>query len=594
MPPTLRARKPAEGSKAPDTPTHTRPTVSTSEETTGNFGADEDSSDAHKPPAVPKKKRKKAAARSTKVGSSGNDVFSTLPLDLLHQICGDLDPGTLLSISQVSKPIHRTLASKSSAGLWKHICGPSRKTEAELPLRVRACAKCFKNNLKTEKQIRKEDPDLHPYTFKCALSSPCNARTDRMPYYWVPDLAPLSAHLTALSAASAVDGEVGDSAAPNQVEMSPAVHEYHRERRGYVKRVKKDAEDILAFQYRAVHQLEVDHKLVVDKRYQQLCDKVANAGFSKEDFVAVRPWADKHPVLLTDQQWARISKDVLAAVALHRSRRLEDERQLAQQRRRSQLHALFQQARATALSADERLPWPCFMKLITLKSAVPLWQPDDAVIDPSSWSNLVPTIVAEVRQAFRKDEVSFFDAAARSLRSAGVAVDPKILSVLDNEPSAFVDASDDLAPLHEQLSKADTDSIFEHAAAVVECGSCRLIAGCRRMLEHWASTTCSGKRRLVDSSSAVAFVKLLLKCIKLVGKDPATTTRKDMIDLGYICDIHIKDDMVMRKQAWHNITFGYMQDTSLWSRTVRACAESFTSITPDKAALEEQQKRVIG
>ena len=39
----------------------------------------------------------------------------------LLQICRDLNPGTLLAISQVSKLVHCTIASKSAAKLWAFV-----------------------------------------------------------------------------------------------------------------------------------------------------------------------------------------------------------------------------------------------------------------------------------------------------------------------------------------------------------------------------------------------------------------------------------------------------------------------------------------
>lgn len=101
------------------------------------------------------------------------------------------------------------------------------------------------------------------------VSAAGNKRNDGMPYYWEPDLAPLSDHLYSLAPALPVDGELGEDAETSEPGVSLTVFEYHRERLGYVKRVKKDAEDILAFQYRAVEQLEADRKLVVEKRYEQ-------------------------------------------------------------------------------------------------------------------------------------------------------------------------------------------------------------------------------------------------------------------------------------------------------------------------------------
>jgi len=52
----------------------------------------------------------------------------------LHQICRDLDPGTLLAISQVSKLVHRTIASKSAKNLWEFVRRNGGWPDMEQPL----------------------------------------------------------------------------------------------------------------------------------------------------------------------------------------------------------------------------------------------------------------------------------------------------------------------------------------------------------------------------------------------------------------------------------------------------------------------------
>ncbi|GAA5828551.1 hypothetical protein JCM11251_000846 [Rhodosporidiobolus azoricus] len=47
----------------------------------------------------------------------GKDLFSSLPLDLLLDICHDLSPADLLSISQTAKGVHKTLFTRSAAPL---------------------------------------------------------------------------------------------------------------------------------------------------------------------------------------------------------------------------------------------------------------------------------------------------------------------------------------------------------------------------------------------------------------------------------------------------------------------------------------------
>ncbi|GAA5842508.1 hypothetical protein JCM9279_003601 [Rhodotorula babjevae] len=630
MPPTLRARKPDTGSTSSETRANKRSTASSREGDARDSATDEDDV---KPAAAPKKKRKKASARSTKVG---NDLFSTLPLDLLYQICGDLDPGTLLSISQVSKPIHRTLASKSVVKLWAHvrrsanlpdlseplsepryaflaqgsccqICSSSRKpTEAELPLRVRACPKCFKANLKTEKEARKENPHLHSHTFACALSSPFSAagnkRSDRMPLYWVPDLAPVSDHLDSLAPAPPIDCEINKGIETSDTQPSPTIFDFQHERLGYIKRVEKDAENVLAFQHRALEQLENDQQVLRNMRFDQLCVKVAEAGYPKEDsshqpghvVLALRlihSSAHQADGLLPATEWARIGKDVLKDVAQHQASRLAAQRYNAMIQRKLALQPLYQQLR-TAAPSGERSLWPTFANFVDLPSCTSLWEPADAVNDPSSWPTKTPSLLADVQVDLRRDKIACCDAGARVMHAAGVDLDAAVVAVIEQEPSAFVDprrGNRVLAPLHEQLSSTQIEGVVDHAAAIIVCNACGIMGDCLSMLKHlryspsWHQPACG--------PSPIALVKQRLACIVGAGMSAARTTRADMVKLGRVFDVQISGGPLVTKQTWEQITLGTVREQRSSFGQASYLAESFASITLNKGDLKERQAR---
>lgn len=101
------------------------------------------------------------------------------------QIVADLDPGSPLAISQVSKAVHATLLSKQARPVWQLVlksakwpvleaemsepfyaallrggscmsCGGTpKKTEVDYSVRIRTCSKCLKANLRIEAWVRK-------------------------------------------------------------------------------------------------------------------------------------------------------------------------------------------------------------------------------------------------------------------------------------------------------------------------------------------------------------------------------------------------------------------------------------------------------
>ncbi|GAA5970328.1 hypothetical protein JCM11641_001665 [Rhodosporidiobolus odoratus] len=125
-----------------------------------------------------KAKRKQPRQAKDEPESEGRDLFSSLPLDVLLEVCADLNPGTLLSISQTSKAVRATLLSRSALPLWTaarsaagvphleagdvsqpkyaylifgtacQVCGNSEhKTEVDYFVRVSCCRKCLRQKL---------------------------------------------------------------------------------------------------------------------------------------------------------------------------------------------------------------------------------------------------------------------------------------------------------------------------------------------------------------------------------------------------------------------------------------------------------------
>ncbi|BGP48139.1 hypothetical protein JCM10450v2_004011 [Rhodotorula kratochvilovae] len=548
-----------------------------------------------------KKKSKKVAQTSP---IAGRDLFSNLPLDVLRQICGDLDPGTLLAISQVSKGVHRTLASKSSEALWVfvrcaadlpdlreplsepkyaflaqgstcQVCGSTRhKTEAEHPLRVRACSKCFQKDLQIEDKIRKEHPQVHEYAFRCALSTKYSAagkaRVDGKFYYWVPDVVDISEHLHSLDPQPTFVDVAEDEDTVERYIPNDAVSKYFDERRAVIKRVGDDADTIVDFDRRkyreALHEESEDRK----KRYEMLCAKLAAAGFTEKDYDGIPYWARNS----MGSDWVR-----------------------AQRVRQDRVYPLYRQLVAAAPAGDAPL-YPRFEAFLDLPSVKTFWEPEGAVVDVAAWTNVKPAILVDIADEMRKDKLHCFDLVARTLVAAGADLGG-VRTVLEQEPSIFVDPNDEskgIAQLHAQLAPGVVDDILQRATGVLCCTDCYTAVKMPYvdMLVHLKRRHPSNINASCEAAPS-DFVKLLRDALLDAGKDEATTTKAELEDLGAVFDVALKGGGVIRGKTWGELTSGSIRETwNAWdhwrSYNIKYYADTpFASIKLDPVKVKKVQ-----
>lgn len=232
-------------------------------------------------------------------------------------------------------------------------------------------------------------------------------------------------------------------------------------------------------------------------------------------------------------EWKKIGRHVLASVAKYQQRRLAKEEKRAQDKRKRQLRSLYNELTDT-LAAAEHAVWPRVEVFCDLPSVVPLWKPAHAVVSPTTWSALKPTILADVRREMRTDKLYCFDLVARSLRGAGANLGRKVETALDHEPSIFVNVKNEvkgLAPLNAQLLTAVVNGVLARATALLACSACRCKLPYADMLEHLKDEHVW----LAEASCEAAkpqFVALLRDCLLQAGKDEATTTRLELEELG--------------------------------------------------------------
>ncbi|BGP07908.1 hypothetical protein JCM10049v2_003753 [Rhodotorula toruloides] len=545
--------------------------------------------DEGKDATKPKKRKtggKQGKGKAEEVLEMGRDVFSTLPMDLVLQICSDVDPGTLLAIGQMSKSICSTLFRKAAEPVWLaarrnvgmpdlqaemdeptyaylvqgkacQVCGTTRlKTEAEHELRVCACSKCMTANLRNASRIRNEMEDLHPLALECCLSTPYsaagNTRADEEHSFWVPEVAAVSDHLDAID--SPPKPENDDEQEP---EYSPNddAQLFREECRQRKVKVSADAATIFKYESRSLDENLAEEKRKIEARMAQIRDRLIAAGFVAQDVLAIPRGYDYGGVRLSDDEWAKIQPTVTALATHNRQRRLSLERAQRQQDRRNALQPLFVQVKA-ACSASEQAIFPrkkAFDQLPTVKR---LW---------STTQTLHVTILSDVRRLLRLDKVWMFDQLARVLHEANIPLPPRVVKVITSERSVFVDEKDEskgLAPLHEQLPDAVIDQLFSRPVALFVCSnSTCLNKSYPDILAHVASSHPWSEPDNVSCVPAGAeYLKLIDTMLDEANLDRLNTTSQDLKRLGGRFAVTLRDGSVKRNVSWTGVAEGREPD----------------------------------
>ncbi|GAA6035448.1 hypothetical protein JCM8097_000260 [Rhodosporidiobolus ruineniae] len=544
----------------------------------------------------PRKKARKAAPESSADDEEeeGRDIFSTLPLDVLLEIARDLNPGTILSISQTSKAVRSTLFRKSAEPVWIkaremsgwpkleagdvsepmyafltqgracQVCGLGKKTHVDHLIRVRCCSKCLQQNLRTESALLRKYPDLHNETFQCALSTPYSASgdepRDKKPFYFLPDVLAVSNHLNALESTWLESEEE-----PGGEPLQP----YIASRRQLKKQVARDATTLFRFEASVLDEELAEESVGRMARRREIYDKLAELGHDPRDYTHLY-WSQrifKSCTPLTDVEWNAACNDLGAIVNREKVKRLKYERERAKSDARWDLRQLYEQLR-NRVSEAERKAFPPKPDWYESPSVKPLWEPENVVVKAQTWPSIFPQLLAEAKLSIRETKVELFKLIATSMLSHGSPLPDNIKTALTDDAALSL------------LTDADMDPIFARATALFSCA----VDGCEHKhvypdiyqhvaLKHASDTDVSSPEldcEVPHRTFQVAVRQMLLRA----GRDEATTTNADLEALGErfaVAGTHKKgfqNSYNLQKQTWAYITrHEYpMPRWSFWSR----------------------------
>ncbi|BGP02604.1 hypothetical protein NBRC10513v2_003706 [Rhodotorula toruloides] len=548
--------------------------------------------DEGKEATKPKKRKtsgKKGKEKAEEVVEAGRDVFSSLPMDLVLQICSDVDPGTLLAISQTSKSIRSTLIRKAAEPVWLaarrnfgmpdlqaevdepmyaylvqgkacQICGTTRlKTEAEHELRVRACSKCMTANLRNASRIRKEMDDLHPLALEWCLSTPYsaagNTRADEEHYFWVPEVAAVSDHLHAIDPPPKPEKE--DDAQP---EYSPNddTELFREECRQRKVKVSADAATIFKYESRSLDENLAEERKKINDRFKQIQDKLIAAGF-EQSTLATPTWARLSGRPLTEQEWVEIGPAVTATVRAYRDTYMRYEADLRKTGRRNALRTLRQQVFASCTPLEQQL-FPRDAAFYRLPTVEPLWEPEGVVANPASWSAIVPSIRLEVQRQMRHDRVWCADQLARVLHKSRIPLPDAVLRAISQESSPFVDEKDEtkgLAPLHAQVTDAEVDKLFARPVSIFMCSEYCGLYPFTDAIKHLSMVHGYFHTNASCLPAPASYLQLVDDMLERANLDRADTTMEDLASLGNRFTVELRTGKTLRDQPWKVVAAGY-------------------------------------
>lgn len=296
----------------------------------------------------PKKKAKIAESTSTKrKGRVGKlQYFKEMPLDIFYEICGHLDPLTLLYLARTCKNLRSMFMSKRAVGIWEetlanvsfpplaakdtslpmyaslafeihcHVCGVGggHAKRVNYILGVRLCRSCQKKNLLYELALKRVTGKLHPDTLDCCRYTPYSLTgfsASGRKYYFLPQVEVINKYLVQLDAES---------------KKSRSRMDYERfvQVRTHAASVALDDGSQLAQWEKAFKDQKADKKAdLTVQRKRDIKQKLRDLGYEEQDIE--RAYISPQPTPLTDRSWNLMRASLIKQIDTTKARRLEYE-----------------------------------------------------------------------------------------------------------------------------------------------------------------------------------------------------------------------------------------------------------------------------
>ncbi|KAL8286395.1 hypothetical protein RQP46_004412 [Phenoliferia psychrophenolica] len=505
--------------------------------------------DEFEPPKA-KKAKKAPVAKGKGKGrrKSKLELFTAMPLDVLINVCFELDPVTLLAMTRTSRVLRNVLVGDNSSAIWArafrsvqlplptatditpwavaslcydrtcHLCQKPRAVTVSWELRARACADCMRGNSLQAKNLKQH----HPKALSCAPHSTWMM----MEYFWQPTVDHVSGLIYSLQAQPE---DFNAYVAALQKNAKAAIHDGLALKRWEAGEAGRRAQ-----------KQDSDRR----SRKKNIEAKMRELGYKNDEFHNYQWTSSKHvdqPKDLTDRIWNTIRPHCIEI--LDEARQKEAARALAQQanKRRSLMRPFYDALRATCPSDLERT-WPAFDDFADLPSVVALWKPEpagpaegeaDDKVDPFDPQKLAPhtsSIFTGIRMLAKALENEVFASLAKAHAEAKLDV-----AAAPAAPFSYIDA-----PI---LSGNDITTLASKVTSALKCSKfgCTTLATFPGIVEHVHSHPVSrwdsAAEKVNKVSTSANQIRAIRVVLEKVGLDEATaTTDLDALGKCFVCD----------------------------------------------------------
>ncbi|GAA6005489.1 hypothetical protein JCM10207_002999 [Rhodosporidiobolus poonsookiae] len=558
-------------------------------------------------------------------------AFASMPLDILAEIAGHLDPLTLLHMTRVNKAFRAILMAPSSRSIWIgarrtvdlpdleaddisepayaafmfekvcSVCGKDRASIVNVGLRKRFCSKCQKANLNLEAfywvTSARKDVIFHPYSLLCSLPT--------SNYYFMPDLLTVNDELfdiqsRIVSAKPKSAYFKGDkSLSPyfegrpipvpeGQSEFKPEEAElqaYIESRRALIASAKADAEELNTWLKEGAAGRGRAAEEARKKRREGIFAKIEELGYQKQDLYSWHSDVAKlidQPRALSDGIWKRISPDIIKHCETNRMKRLQRERQSRQRDNRYKLRPFYELAKTQALSAPgSDADFPGFDSFADFDVLKQFWEPDEPeVLDDESWQTVSDGAIAHAKHLVWDFKIGLAQQLARDLADTDHALDAALTAKLlppDGDEAWSPTASvDELAGLFKP---------FKHSFVCSECPavySVNTYSGSElwqhREKPYWDH---SRNAQSVKGKHLAGWADVAMAALAAVSKDSDTDCETALEALGnketWTCEgcsefseaLKAANDDVLRLRKLYNFGVGTLRVGYSWASMLR-------------------------
>ncbi|KAJ7640797.1 hypothetical protein DFH06DRAFT_1097918 [Mycena polygramma] len=513
---------------------------------------------AKKSPAT----KKTATAKRRKSTVDSTCYLTTIPLDVLLEIFGQLEPKDIILLSRTNHTFRSHLLSKAAHSVWRkarenidgpdcpadlseqqwaHLlygdarcqtCGAKNVQRVDFGLRRRACTGCLRLNLVVASSFKRRYPDLDaqvldliPYT---NIGGFAHGHASRSQFYWPQDIEDMAEKLALYKR----DIEMRIPGARKKLEKFIA------ERKALVEAIVKHAVVCQDWSKNLTTRRRAETALKVQRRYNAIKDRFLQLGYIEDDISGIRYAASvNQPAQLTERIWNNIYPQLEPDVRECKERRLQRVRDERIRERTRLIDDVYKQYKKTLAPAQWRfLPGLYEVRQHPAFSAI-VDAPDDMNVEISHFDEAAAALPDFVVSwmATRKAEL------VRLIRDAETSSPaPSTTTPRDSSASLTDTQLLNLATCVFACAQAPCSSSFSFhssqnpAAAVLVGWESAVAHHCRRRIYYGLDQGASIETILKFSARGHIAATSLVKMAGL-HEMRATATDMDQLDLRFLC-----------------------------------------------------------